>query len=62
MFAATSHPYLVQAVALWFSFLPGLAIVGLIACARLEATRRAGKRGPLRDGARCPRALANKAA
>jgi len=43
MFAATSHPYLLQAVALWFSFLPGFAIVGLIAGARLEAARREEK-------------------
>jgi len=62
MFAATSHPYLIQAVALWFSFLPGFAIVGLIAGARLEAARRAAKRECRRDSARCPRTLANKAA
>jgi len=59
MFAATPHPYLIQAVALWFSFLPGFAIVGLIAGARLEAARRAGKRECRSDSAGCHRALAN---
>jgi len=62
MFAATSHPYLLQAVALWFSFLPGFAIAGLIAGARLEAARRTAKRECRRESARCRHALANKAA
>jgi|GEM_PF-3300684 len=40
MYAQVSHPYLIQAVALWCSFLPAFGIVALIAGARLESRRR----------------------
>ena len=43
MFAAHSHPYMVQAVALWFSFLPGFAVAGLIAGTQVERLRRTSK-------------------
>lgn len=40
MFSGTSHPYLLQVAALWCSFLPGLAIVGLMMGEWLERFRR----------------------
>ncbi len=42
MFAQHSHPYLLQVAALWFSFLPALAVMLLIAGAQLETLRRRG--------------------
>jgi hypothetical protein len=40
MFTHHSHSYFIQAVALWFSFLPPLSIVALIAAAQFERLRR----------------------
>lgn len=44
MYAQVSHPYLVQAVALWLSFVSGLAIVALFIGTWREAQRRTAKR------------------
>lgn len=44
MFAHQSHSYAVQAVALWLSFLPAFAILGLLAAAQVDHMRRNGIR------------------
>ena len=43
MFGYVSHPYLVQDIALWLSFVPCFAIVALIAGAQREMMRRTVK-------------------
>lgn len=43
MFAQHSHPYLLQVAALWASFLPCFAVVGIVAGAQVERLRRCGK-------------------
>ena len=43
MYAAVSHPYLTQAIALWLSFVPALLIIAIAIAAQAEAFRRAGK-------------------
>ena len=44
MFAGVSHPYAVQVVALWLSFIPALAIGALIVGALFERTYRSSRR------------------
>jgi hypothetical protein len=40
MFAAASHPFYVQAIALWLSFVPAFSVIALIGGAQIEAVRR----------------------
>jgi hypothetical protein len=43
MYEHVSHSYLVQAIALWISFLPAFGVVALIAGAQFERlSRRSG--------------------
>jgi hypothetical protein len=39
MYATVSHPYFIQAIALWLSFLPAFLIIALTVAARLESAR-----------------------
>lgn len=40
---SVEHPYLIQTIALWCSFLPGLLTLVLLASARLEQFQRAAQ-------------------
>lgn len=42
MFEHHSHSYFAQVASLWLSFVPGIAILGLIAGAQIERVRRIG--------------------
>ena len=44
MFAHQSHSYAAQAVALWLSFLPAFAVLGLLTAAQIDRLRRNGVR------------------
>jgi predicted membrane metal-binding protein len=48
MYAQVSHPYLIQDIALWLSFLPVFATIGLIVGARLERVKVAVRTSPRR--------------
>lgn len=39
MYATVPHPYFIQAVALWLSFVPAFLIIAITIAARIESAR-----------------------